>query len=181
MATVAMPPGPLSGAAWNADGYVPVRRVVDAATCAALLAGARDGPESHPGAVAALAAGLGTDLLADLAGGPVDVASSRVVLTLPGAAGAPWARSPEGGRAVGVRLALTPADLAAGCPWVVAGSHRDGGSPGVPGLPVDGAVPVPLDAGDALVVDGDLLHRVTDNHSVAATAALVVVFRLTGG
>ena len=70
-----------------------------------------------------------------------------------------------------LRLALTDATLASGCPWVLPGSHR--GAQDL-GLPVDGAVPLPLDAGDAVLVDGELVQRVTDNQSVDATAALVV-------
>jgi ectoine hydroxylase-related dioxygenase (phytanoyl-CoA dioxygenase family) len=77
-----------------------------------------------------------------------------------------------------LRLALTDATLASGCPWVLPGSHR--GAQDL-GLPVDGAVPVPLDAGDAVLVDGALVQRVTDNQSVDATAALVVSFRPVGG
>ena len=61
---------------------------------------------------------------------------------------------------------------------MVPGSHTQAEPPG---LPVDGAVPVPLAAGDALLGDGRLLQRVTDNHSVDATAALVVVFRPVAG
>ena len=42
-------------------------------------------------------------------------------------------------------------------------------------------MPVPLDAGDAVLVDGALVQRVTDNQSVDATAALVVSFHPVGG
>ena len=52
----------------------------------------------------------------------------------------------SGGRTRGciavLRLALTDATLASGCPWVLPGSHRGARDLG---LPVDGAVPVPLE------------------------------------
>jgi len=181
MATVTSALGPVPGAAWDADGYVLVPRVVDRATCAAVLD--RAGDASRPHHDPAVAA-LGGALVADLLGTAVEPAPSHLVLTLPGAAGTRWGAGT--GRATGrlpagsvvLRLALTDATVATGCPWVVPGSHR-GAEP--PGLSADGAVPVPLGAGDALLVDGALVHRVTDNHSVDATATLVVVFRPVAG
>jgi ectoine hydroxylase-related dioxygenase (phytanoyl-CoA dioxygenase family) len=176
MATVTSALGPLSDAAWNADGYAPLRDLVDPATCAAVLDRAGDATRPHHDPVVTA---LGAALLADLLQTEVVAGSSHLVVTLPGSAGATWGRADgSGGRSAVLRLALTDATLATGCPWVLPGSHR-----GVEplGLPVDGAVPVPLAAGDALLAHGALVHRVTDNHSVDATAALVVVFRTAGG
>ncbi len=183
MATVASALGPAPGAAWDADGYVTRRRAVDRAACDALLARARAGdasrPYHDPEAVA-----LGPAWAADVLDTPVRATSSHLVVTLPGAAGTPWSGGPGQGSgglpagAVVLHLALTDATLATGCPWVVPGSHTQAEPPG---LPVDGAVPVPLAAGDALLGDGRLLQRVTDNHSVDATAALIVVFRPIAG
>lgn len=42
-------------------------------------------------------------------------------------------------------------------------------------------MPVQLDTGDLVLLDDGLVDRVTDNHSLDATAALVVVFRRRGG
>jgi hypothetical protein len=176
MATVTSALGPLSDAAWDADGYAPLRDLVDPAACAALLDRAGDGSRPHHDPVVAA---LGAELLADLLHTAVEAVSSQLVVTGPGCAGTTWGRA-DGthGCAAVLRLALTDATLATGCPWVLPGSHR-----GVEplGLPVDGAVPVPLAAGDALLAHGALVHRVTDNHSVDATAALVVAFRTAGG
>jgi ectoine hydroxylase-related dioxygenase (phytanoyl-CoA dioxygenase family) len=180
MAAVAMSPGPLPDAGWDVDGYVPVRGAADQAACAALLARGASGPPDDDPTVAALAA----EVVAGLLGGPVTVESCRVVMSLPGASGTPWGRANGRGRGRGrtalAVVALTPATVATGCPWVVAGSHRDA-TARPPGLPVDGAAAVPLAAGDALVADGGLLQRVTGNHSVDTAAALVVVFHRTGG
>jgi Phytanoyl-CoA dioxygenase (PhyH) len=176
MATVTSALGPLSDAAWDADGYAPLRDLVDAATCAAVLDRAGDAtrPRHDP-----VVAARGAALLADLLRTEVVSVSSHLVVTLPGSAGATWGVADgSGGRTTVLRLALTDATLATGCPWVLPGSHR---GVGPVGLPVDGAVPVPLAAGDALLVHGALVHRVTDNHSVDATAALVVAFRTVGG
>jgi ectoine hydroxylase-related dioxygenase (phytanoyl-CoA dioxygenase family) len=176
MATVTSALGPLSDAAWDADGYAPLRDLVDAATCAAVLDRAGDATRPHHDPVVAA---RGAALLADLLRSEVVSVSSHLVVTLPGSAGATWGVADgSGGRTTVLRLALTDATLATGCPWVLPGSHR---GVGPVGLPVDGAVPVPLAAGDALLVHGALVHRVTDNHSVDATAALVVAFRTVGG
>ena len=177
MATVVTALGPVPGAGWDTDGYVPLGRTVDRAACAALLARSdgTSGPHHDPGTAA-----QGAAIVAQLVDGPVAVVSSRLVVTLPGGAGTGRRRpgGDRGGTAV-QRLALTPATLATGCPWVVPGSHRRPDH-GPPGLPVDGAVPVPLGVGDAVVVDGGLLERVTANHSVDVTAALVVMFHASG-
>ncbi len=176
MATVTSALGPLSDAAWDADGYAPLRDLVDPATCAALLdrAGHASRPHHDP-----VVAALGAALLADLLHTAVEAASSHLVVTGSGCAGTTWGRADGTRGCIAVlRLALTDATLASGCPWVLPGSHR--GAQDL-GLPVDGAVPVPLDAGDAVLVDGALLQRVTDNQSVDATAALVVSFRPVGG
>jgi ectoine hydroxylase-related dioxygenase (phytanoyl-CoA dioxygenase family) len=176
MATVTSALGPLSDAAWDADGYALLRDLVDAATCAAVLDRAGDATRPHHDPVVAA---RGAALLADLLRTEVVAASSHLVVTLPGSAGATWGVADgSGGRTAVLRLALTDTTLATGCPWVLPGSHR---GVGPLGLPVDGAVPVPLAAGDALLVHGALVHRVTDNHSVDATAALVVAFRTVGG
>ncbi len=179
MATVTSALGPAPGTAWHTDGYVVRRGGVDRATCEAVLARAGEASGRHHDPEVAV---LGAAWAADLVHAPVGVTSSHLVVTLPGAAGARWpgaagTRRPQAGTVI-LHLALTEATLATGCPWVVPGSHA-GAEP--PGLPVDGAVPVPLAAGDALLLDGGLRHRVTDNHSVNATAALVVVFHRAGG
>jgi Phytanoyl-CoA dioxygenase (PhyH) len=176
MATVTSALGPLSDAAWNADGYVPLRDLVDPTRCAALLdrAGDASGPFDDPTVVALAAA-----LLADLLHAETRVASSDLVVSRPGSPGTRWDRADGiGGRTAVLWLALADLTLATGCPWVVPGSHRE---PEPAGLPVDGAVPVPLGAGDALLLDGALAHRMTDNHSADAVAALVVAFRIIGG
>jgi len=176
MATVTSALGPLSDAAWDADGYAPLRALVDPATCATLLdrAGHASRPHHDP-----VVAALGAALLADLLHTAVEAASSHLVVTGSGCAGTTWGRADGTRGCIAVlRLALTDATLASGCPWVLPGSHR--GAQDL-GLPVDGAVPVPLAAGDALLAHGALVHRVTDNHSVDATAALVVAFRTAGG
>lgn len=168
--------GPLSDAAWDADGYVSLRDLVDPATCAVVLDRAGDASRPHDDP---LVAALGVALLADLLHAEVTVVSSDLVVALPGSAGSPWGRSDaNGGRTAVLWLALTDVTLATGCPWVLPGSHR-GAEP--LGLPVVGAAPVRLGAGDALLVDGALAHRVTDNHSTDATVALVVAFRIVGG
>ena len=63
---------------------------------------------------------------------------------------------------------------------MVPGSHRDGMAAET-AFPVAGAVAVQLEVGDLVLIDGGLVHRATDNHSVDATAALVVVFAASGG
>jgi hypothetical protein len=168
--------GPLSDAAWDTDGYVPLRDLVDPATCAALVdrAGDASRPHDEPDVAA-----LGATLVADRLQAMVAVASSDLVVGLPGSAGVPWNRADgSSGRTAVLWLALTEVTLATGCPWVLPGSHRTAEPLG---LPVDGAVPVRLGAGDALLADGALALRVTANHSADATAALVVVFRTAGG
>jgi ectoine hydroxylase-related dioxygenase (phytanoyl-CoA dioxygenase family) len=179
MATVTSALGPAPGAAWHTDGYVVRRGAVDRATCEAVLARAGDASRLYHDPDVAV---LGAAWAADLLHAPVQVTSSHLVLALPGAAGTPWSaaagtdRPREG--AVILHLALTDATLASGCPWAVPGSHTRAEPPG---LPVDGAVPLPLAVGDAVLLDGGLGHRVTDNHSVDATAALVVVFHRAAG
>ena len=82
MATVTSALGPLSDAAWDADGYAPLRDLVDPATCAALLdrAGHASRPHHDP-----VVAALGAALLADLLHTAVEAASSHLVVTGPGA------------------------------------------------------------------------------------------------
>ena len=177
MATVASSLGPAPDSAWAADGYVVVPGALDRATCGALADGAGPGSVEHRHPAVTR---LGVDLVGRLAGHRVEPASGRIVVTLPGASGRGWGRQRVG--TVALHLALRPATLAGGCPWVVPGTHRDsapratGGPP-----PVAGAVPVQLDVGDLVLLSGGLVHRVTDNHSVDPAAALVVVFRRPAG
>jgi hypothetical protein len=176
MATVASSLGPAPDAAWATDGYVVVPGAVDRATCAALVAGAGSTAAEHGDPVVAR---LGADLVAPLAGASVVAAGGRLVVTMPGVAGRPWER--QGEDSVALHLALSPATLAGGCPWVVPGSHRHAPAGRGATPPVAGAVPVQLDVGDLVLVDGGVVHRVTDNHSVDAAAALMVVFRRVRG
>ena len=181
MATVAMSPGPVSGAGWDLDGYLRRPEMVGARACGEVLDRVQAGePLDREPLVADLAASLVSGLLG--AAVPAEVASAAVTITRPGASGIPWSRpasGPGGVHALAV-VALARATLATGCPVVVPGSHRDAAHD-PPALPVVGAVPVPLERGDVLVVDGRLLHRRTDNHSIDTTAALVVAFRRPGG
>ncbi len=191
MATVAISHEPVSGAGWDEDGYLVRPAAVDARVCAAVLDRAGTGGSLHREPVVAE---LETTLLATVldpgaargvsigdGSAHARVASAEVVITRSGGSGSPWTRlatAPER-RGVLAVLALTPTTLAAGCSWVVPGSHR-GAAAGRPARPA-GAVPVPLDRGDVLVVDGRLSHRRTDNHSIDTTAVLIVVFDRPGG
>jgi ectoine hydroxylase-related dioxygenase (phytanoyl-CoA dioxygenase family) len=121
------------------------------------------------------------DLVAEVLGGPVERVGTEPDERAPGAAAGRWRRSGDdradgGGGPPGVTawVAVTVADLAAGCPWVVPGSHRTGD-----GGPPDPAAtrPVLLAAGDLLLVHDRLLHRVTGNHTAAPAAARVSRFR----
>jgi Phytanoyl-CoA dioxygenase (PhyH) len=193
MATVTMSHEPVSGAGWDADGYLVRAAAVDARVCAGVLDRAGTGGSLHrEPVVAELEAALlatflepggedgGRDPIGDVSE-RVPVASAEVVITLPGGSGSPWARLAPAPERPGVLtvLALTPTTLATGCSWVVPGSHRDAAA-GPIASPA-GAVPVSLDRGDVLVADGRLLHRRTDNHSIDTTALLIVVFDRPGG
>jgi len=177
MATVASSLGPAPDAAWATDGYVVVPGAVDRAACAALVERAGHTSVEHRDPTVDR---LGADLVTGLAGASVAAAGGRLVVTMPGAAGRPWGRQPEG--SVALHLALSPATLAGGCPWIVPGSHRAApAGRGAAPPPVAGAVPVQLDVGDLVLVDTGVVHRVTDNHSVDAAAALMVVFHRRRG
>ena len=82
MATVTSALGPLSDAAWGADGYVSLRGLVDRATCAAMLDRAGDCSRPHHDPEVAA---LGAALLADLLRTDVEAASSHLIVTPPGA------------------------------------------------------------------------------------------------
>jgi hypothetical protein len=181
MATVEMSPEPVSGAGWDEDGYVVRAAVVAPGECAAILERSRSGGllDRAPDVADRLAervARLGATSL------PLGAASAEVELVLPGSSARGWARPAvlPGGPAVVAYVALKPATLATGCPWVVPGSHRDP-APEPPRPPVLGAVPVPLAPGDVLVLDGRVLHRRTANHSIDTTATLIVAFHGPGG
>ena len=177
MATVARSLGPVPGATWTDDGYAVVPAALDRALCAALADGAAAGSVEHRDPAVTR---LGVDLVGRLTGDRVEAATGRIVVTLPGVAGRGWGRQRAG--TVALHLALRPATLAGGCPWVVPGSHRaDGVRPRDSLPPVAGTLPVQLDTGDLVLLDDGLVHRVTDNHSVDPAAALVVVFRRRGG
>jgi len=117
---------------------------------------------------------LAAGIVADLVGPGAQVVASRVDVAPSGHGGGRWgpAGAAPGGEAPAVAVwhALTDATLENGCPWVVPGSHLgpvgDGGR--------DGAVPVPLAAGDLLVLDARLRCRSTPNHSTLARVAVVV-------
>lgn len=110
-------------------------------------------------------------IVADLVGPGAHVVASRVVVAPPGRSGGPWGRAGAGGApAVAVWHALTDATLENGCPWVVPGSHR--GPAG--DFERDGAMPVPLSAGDVLVLHARLRCRSTDNHSTLTRVSVVV-------
>jgi hypothetical protein len=154
VATVVSAAGSGAGSTWGEEGYVVIRR---------LDVGSRQ-----------VAAGI----VADLVGPDAQVAASRVDVAPPGDAGGRWgpagAGAGGGGEAPAVAVwhALTDATLENGCPWVVPGSHLGQVGDG----DRDGAVPVPLVAGDVLVLDARLRCRSTPNHSTLARVAVVVVY-----
>jgi ectoine hydroxylase-related dioxygenase (phytanoyl-CoA dioxygenase family) len=153
MATVVSASGSGSGAAWGEEGYVVIRRL-DVGT-----------------------GQMATAIVAELVGPGAAVVASRVDVAPPGALGGPWgpaggARAPGAGPAVAVWHALTEATLANGCPWVVPGSHLGP----VGDFDRDGAVPVPLEVGDVLVLDARLRVRAGDNHSTQSRVGVIVDF-----
>ena len=177
MATVVSSVGPVPGDTWAGGGYAVVPGAIDPAVCAAMadVAGQGSVDHDHPGVTR-----LGVDLVERLGGGRVEATRGRIVVTMPGESGRGWGRQRAG--TVALHLALRPATLAAGCPWVVPASHlavRAGSAGALP--PLDDAVPVPLEVGDLVLLDGGLVYRVSDNRSVAPATALVVVFRRPGG
>lgn len=125
------------------------------------------------------------DLVAEVLGGPAEWVGTEPVERVPGAPAGRWGRAGDG--AVTAWVAVTVADLAAGCPWVVPGSHRTGDARpagGEASPPADGGAPdpaatrpVPLAAGDLLLVHDRLLHRVTGNNTATPAAARVSRFR----
>lgn len=146
---------------------------------------AGDRPEPDQLVTAALGAVLGSG---------VAPAVSRLVVRSTGQRGTPWGRAADHrtvrpGQPATAWLSLTDAGLDNGCPWLLPGSHaeppdervprrrsggRAGGGTPPPILGVDTgvAVPVAMQPGDVLVVDGHLVHRWTDNHSTAPVAAV---------
>jgi hypothetical protein len=153
MATVVSSAASGSDAAWAEQGYAVIRRV-DVGT-----------------------GQLAAQVIAALAGPGAVAVRSRVDVAPPGGPGGPWrsARGSDGqggppAPAAAVWHALTEATLEGGCPWVVPGSHL--GPAG--DYDRDGAVPVPLAAGDVLVLDGRLRHRACDNHSTRTRVTVVV-------
>jgi len=159
MATVTRALTPDQHRSWDEDGYA----VVPAETSGARL----------------------LDLVAEVLGGPAELVGTEPAERVPGAPAGRWRRAGDGG--VTAWVAVTVADLAAGCPWVVPGSHRTGDTRPEGNdarLPADAAPPdpaatrpVPLAAGDLLLVHDRLLHRVTGNHTAAPAAARVSRFR----
>jgi ectoine hydroxylase-related dioxygenase (phytanoyl-CoA dioxygenase family) len=149
MATVTRALTPDQHRSWDEDGYA----VVPAETSGARL----------------------LDLVAEVLGGPAEMVGTEPVERAPGAPAGLWRRAGDDGEHRGATgwVAVTVADLAAGCPWVVPGSHRTDGGPPDPAA----TRPVPLAAGDLLLVHDRLLHRVTGNHTAAPAAARVSRFR----
>jgi ectoine hydroxylase-related dioxygenase (phytanoyl-CoA dioxygenase family) len=149
MATVTRALTPDQRRSWDEDGYA----VVPAETSGARL----------------------LDLVAEVLGGPAEMVGTEPVERAPGAPAGRWRRAGDDGEHGGATawVAVTVADLAAGCPWVVPGSHRTDGGPPDPAA----TRPVPLAAGDLLLVHDRLLHRVTGNHTAAPAAARVSRFR----
>jgi hypothetical protein len=176
MATIVSSLGAGPGDTWADDGFAVVPGAFGPAACAAMadIAGQGSVDHRHPAVTR-----LGVDLVGRLGGGRVRAAGGRIVVTMPGASGRGWGRQRAG--TVALHLALRPATADAGCPWVVPGSHRatPAGAAGVL-PPLDDAVAVPLDIGDLVLLDGGLVHRVSDNRSLAPAAALLVVFRRPG-
>lgn len=153
MATVVSSAASGPDAAWAEQGYAVIRRVD---------VGTRQ---------------LAVQVVAALAGPGAVPVGSRVEVAPPGAPGGPWRGAGgdgagPGGAASSVAVwhALTEATLEGGCPWVVPGSHLGA----VGDFDRDGAVPVPLAAGDVLVLDGRLRHRMCDNHSTCTRVTVVV-------
>ncbi|MGD8831643.1 MAG: phytanoyl-CoA dioxygenase family protein [Pseudomonadales bacterium] len=77
-----------------------------------------------------------------------------------------------------VWIAMTETNPTNGCLWVLPGSHREGLKPHGRSGPLMAAqveaegIPVPMQAGDALLFSGHLLHRSLPNRSAAARHAL---------
>jgi ectoine hydroxylase-related dioxygenase (phytanoyl-CoA dioxygenase family) len=153
MATVTRALTPDQRRSWDEDGYA----VVPAETSGARL----------------------LDLVAELLGGAAERVGSEPVERAPGAPAGRWRRAGDdgghGGGDGGVTawVAVTVADLAAGCPWVLPGSHRTDGGPPDPAA----TRPVPLAPGDLLLLHDRLLHRVTGNHTAAPATARMSRFR----
>jgi hypothetical protein len=192
MATAARPLGAAQRDAWETDGYVLLRGVVAPDLCAGALAAiARTADVSVPLDDLAPADRRVVDAVHWLVDGQPVIVRLGAVVTGSGDRGEPWHRTAHGT----ARLALTEATLAGACPWVVPGSHTSHAAaapdpdpfPPVGGAGTDagtdrhpagpepgaGAVPVQLDPGDVLLHHAGLLVRTTDNHSVAACAALL--------
>ncbi|HET6954648.1 MAG TPA: phytanoyl-CoA dioxygenase family protein [Acidimicrobiales bacterium] len=161
MAMVAHALTPHQRRSWDAVGYA----VVPGATSSARL----------------------LDLAAEVLGGPAELVATTVDVRAPGQRGTGWHHVGDGGRGVTAWVAFTPADLVAGCVWVVPGSHRDPPPAGVGGAAASTVAPdpattrpLPLRAGDLLLLHDRLVRRVTDNHSVTPSAVRVSRFLPAG-
>lgn len=181
---------------WHTDGYLLLRGVVAPDRCAALLAGPAPGDDGPGAGVDELVA----NVLATLPGSGAGPAVSRLVVRRTGQPGTPWGRAADHravrrGQPAAAWLAVTDAGLDNGCPWLLPGSHAgaradpelapasgrrslagnddgDGTPAPILGIDAGAAVPVALEPGDVLVVDGHLVHRWTDNHSTVPVAAV---------
>lgn len=193
MGTAAGSITPDQRADWAITGFLLVREAVPVDLCGALAA---SGDAPAPPAVGRLLGHRVTGLVDELVGRGADLLDARVVTLGPGEPGRLWHQAEVDGEAGGaversllLHLALTDADLTAGCPWVLPATHTEPARPHVrdtrPGsagfharrriVGVDRAAarPVPLRAGDLLVLDGLAVHRWGDNHSRAPVAALL--------
>lgn len=192
--------------AWEADGFVLLRGFAAPDVCATMLARAIEiGPGARDVTADSLIADfardptvfdLAGDLVSDHPGTETDVVHSGLVLETPGAYGRLWHQDSyvvpvEPACQISVVLAVTEATLENGCLWVLPGSHtqplqehlpdRRADSPRgyveIVDHDTDAAVPVPMEPGDLLLLDGHLMHRSTDNHSNGARAAVVSHYR----
>jgi phytanoyl-CoA hydroxylase len=145
----------------------------------------------HPGVVSVLSRITGAHLAHW--DGRVKCMQSMLFLKPPGLQGQAWHQDeryiPTRDRSlVGAWIALDDANVDNGCLWVLPGSHRSGviwptrehGRPDefdvsdeAYGFDAQGAVPVPVAAGDVVFFNGYLLHRSLRNRSDQKRRALV--------
>jgi len=133
------------------------------------------------------------DRIQSLLGEDLDCFLSQFIFKLPGALGQPWHQDGfyfpfDRGPQVGVWLAVTEAELDNGPLWVLPGSHteavhdvvRDPRAHAnfayveIVDHDMSAAVPVLMEAGDALFFHSHLMHKSTDNGSDRKRAAMVV-------
>ncbi len=194
MGTAAGSITPDQRADWAITGFLLVREAVPADLCGALAVSGDDAPA--PAAVGRLLGHRVTGLVDELLGREAELLEARVVTLDPGEPGRLWHQAEvDGGpgaaveRSLLLHLALTDAGLAAGCPWVLPATHTGParphahdtrpGSAGfharrrIVGVDRSEARPVPLRAGDLLVLDGLAVHRWADNHAREPVAVLL--------